>query len=526
MPAGALSSALMAAAGHEDLVADHFVDHHQVIATSFLRIPMPKSRIFHMIMDPLMQAWQWPISKFDNVWHHMFDKVALPDQARMVDYYAESCGHCKNLNPSWNAAADQWGKLPDANKLVWEQKQCLDANWQPGRDHAECQAQNIHGFPTIKFFEPGATSGDVFREDRAPDTLVHFAKTGVSPEEPTIPRGDDADVDLKIVDFYAASCPHCKSLDKPWDEASKQWNEVAKEAEDYPNVKFEKKECYDDHWKPGKDHAECQKFHVQGFPTIKLLAPSATGHGFASEADFDGPRTSEGLIKFLKKEADLEPPQELGKDGKVDIQVPEHFAHARKMAVEPADTHKDHVAVPVKQEETRGEAVAAGAAKADELVAADGAAKKASKAVASLAKQAEAVAAKAEAEASKAEAVAAKAGDVEPTVQRPFEAGLEPATVAVAGGHEVVAEAVGENANDVKVEIVGAEAISEAKADSMEADGAPEVVIPAPEKLAQAVKAAMVPLQLISCLPPPRRRSSPSAHQVRAQAPKAVAHFL
>jgi len=89
----------------------------------------------------------------------------------------------------------------------------------------------------------------------------------------------------------------------------------------------------------------------------------------------------------------------------------------------------------------------------------------------------------------------------------------------------VVAEAVGENADDVKVDIVGAEPISEAKADSMEADGAPEVVVPAPEKLAQAVKSAMLPLPLISCVPPPRRRSSPaSAHQ--AQAPNAVANFL
>merc|ERR1711865_662992 len=116
--------------------------------------------------------------------------------------------------------------------------------------------------------------------------------------------------DMKLVDFYAASCPHCKTLDPIWEDAHKQWDKAigqehgAAPRDDLPFISFDKKECYDSHWKAGADNAECQKFQVDGFPTIKLFVPDPHGHGFKG-IDYTGDRTADGIVNFLKAQTGM-----------------------------------------------------------------------------------------------------------------------------------------------------------------------------------------------------------------------------
>ena len=127
---------------------------------------------------------------------------------RMVEFFAQSCPHCKHLEPIWKDASHKWaeqgqerenvvrinenecgffiGKMTlwkknrensgriyenswtmvrdgnmiwnqlDANgpedSVRWEQKECYGENWSEGKDHDECMKEGIHSFPTVRFF--------------------------------------------------------------------------------------------------------------------------------------------------------------------------------------------------------------------------------------------------------------------------------------------------------------------------------------------------------------------------------------
>lgn len=374
MPAHLLGAAL----GAEDWFTAHspahdwLADHsppHEVAATSFItvRLPTPRlrvlPRIINAIISPEIKAYHWLEGKLDGIWHQLFDSAAVPaEQARMVDYYAASCPHCKDLTPVWKAAAEQWAGQPEAKQLVWQEKQCLDENWKPGKDFEECQAAQIQGFPTVRFYRPGSRTGDEFFFERTPESLLKFAKTGVSPSETTLPRGEGDTSDVKVVDFYSEACPHCKALDPVWAKAESQWDTFAKAEtelghrpghEDVPVVSFVKKECYDNHWNPGKDYAECEKLNIQAFPSIKVFGPSLSGHGFDPAADYVGSRTPEGITDFLKKQAGLES-GESSHQGQVHDILRGHDVEAAR-PVHPADIHENNPGPTVPEEEFREE---------------------------------------------------------------------------------------------------------------------------------------------------------------------------
>jgi len=315
-PKAGAAMATAFAMGSDDL-AHHVHDHAVALqdhATAFIRLPISKTKLWNIFVGPEVAAYHWVHDQGALLWHKAFGAGTIgPDQGRMVEYVSQGCPHCKNLEPIWKDAQGLWGQQSsaDAHKVVWEQKVCLDENWKPGPDFKDCMAEHVQKFPTIRFFPPGSKSGEDFFLDRSPEQLVDFAKTGVNPNPEVMPRLPDDESDAKFVDFYAASCPHCKHLDPVWDDAHKQWDKaIGQSAEgpprdDLPLVTFEKKQCYDEHWKPGKDSAECQKFHVDAFPTIKLFVPDPHGHGYVA-TDYTGDRTPEGMVSFLKKETGVD----------------------------------------------------------------------------------------------------------------------------------------------------------------------------------------------------------------------------
>jgi thiol-disulfide isomerase/thioredoxin len=307
-----------------------------------------------MIIGPEVAAYNWAHAKISDLWHHMVDTNSVPPEklAHMVDYYAAGCPHCKHLEPTWKDAAALWAKQggEDANGVVWEQKQCLDENWKPGADFKECQAQHVARFPTIRFFSPGAKTGEDYFLDREPKQLVDFVQTGIHPGPNIMPRAPDDGSDLKLVDFYAAACPHCKDLEPVWEDAHKQWDKAIGQSEDVPRadlplVSFEKKECYDSHWNPGKDIAECRKFHVDAFPSIKLFVPDPHGHGFAG-MDYEGDRTSDAIVNFLGQGTGLltESPQDVQDVHDLHLQDVQDVQHVHDLqaAASAQDVHDVH----------------------------------------------------------------------------------------------------------------------------------------------------------------------------------------
>ncbi|CAH1153384.1 unnamed protein product [Phaedon cochleariae] len=94
-----------------------------------------------------------------------FDKLVLKsDDLWLVEFFAPWCGHCKNLAPHWSKAARE---LKGKVKLG-----ALDATVH----QAKAAKYGVKGYPTIKFFAPGAKDSPVdFDGGRTSSDIVNWA---------------------------------------------------------------------------------------------------------------------------------------------------------------------------------------------------------------------------------------------------------------------------------------------------------------------------------------------------------------
>jgi len=87
--------------------------------------------------------------------------------------------------------------------------------------------------------------------------------------------------DVTLIEFYAPWCGHCKALAPEYDKAS-----IALKGQ----AKIAKVDC--------TEHRDlCEKYDVQGFPTIKVFRNDGS-----EPADYDQARKSEAIVKFMLKQ--------------------------------------------------------------------------------------------------------------------------------------------------------------------------------------------------------------------------------
>jgi len=252
-------------------------------------------------------------------WAH--DKVVGPKnptaaQGRLVEYVNASSPDFKQQDAAWWAALKQWlaQKGDVADRVVWQQKECVDASGKPGADADECFRQDVDKYPAVRFFPAGSRVGQDFQGQLTSSQLVDFAKrwNQLDLDERAAPQGTPShDSGVQMVDYYAASCPHCKTFKPTFDEAARQWDKTAET--NAPAVEWKAKECFDEDWKPGKDYAECALQDVHSFPTVRFQRPDVSGIGKVNVFDFEGPRTPEALVNFVKETtADMHKAPEAG----------------------------------------------------------------------------------------------------------------------------------------------------------------------------------------------------------------------
>jgi protein disulfide-isomerase-like protein len=80
-----------------------------------------------------------------------FDSVVDGSKNVLVEFYAPWCGHCKQLEPEWTSAGQLYAKASDTviAKVDADAHKDLGSRFQ------------VTGFPTIKYFPKGSTTGEV-----------------------------------------------------------------------------------------------------------------------------------------------------------------------------------------------------------------------------------------------------------------------------------------------------------------------------------------------------------------------------
>lgn len=109
------------------------------------------------------------------------------DDLVLVEFYAPWCGHCKNLEPHWKAAAKQLGGVARLVAVDATVHQSLAGKF------------GIRGYPTIKVFKPGKkNSPEDYNGGRTTNDIVQYAKNlaaASAPPRPIVQLTSDSALD-------------------------------------------------------------------------------------------------------------------------------------------------------------------------------------------------------------------------------------------------------------------------------------------------------------------------------------------
>ena len=211
----------------------------------------------------------------------------LKDIDAIVEFYAPWCGHCKQLAPKFEEAAET------ASEVFFGKVNC-DLNPDV------CHHYNVEGYPSIQFIRcvlvlpfhdyltPACSNlkGTPYQGDRSVADMVQFAR-GKAEEfksSAVLDLGQkDFDDAIKLnskilVEFYAPWCGHCKQLAPEYEKAAQELK---------GKVPIAKVDCT-------AHNDVCTAHNVQGYPTIKYFEDGVP-------TDYNGERVSAAIVAFLRK---------------------------------------------------------------------------------------------------------------------------------------------------------------------------------------------------------------------------------
>lgn len=243
-------------------------------------------------------------------------KKDIAETAHFVMFFAPWCGHCKRLAPTWQDLAVKYNEK--------EEKDVIIAKVDCTVETALCSAQDVTGYPTIKFFKSGADSGVKYRGQRDIDSLAKFVEEQMgrgeakeaedSTSEPEVPVVDNGlyilteksfkkhvETGEHFIKFYAPWCGHCQKLAPTWDELAKTFEKDDK-------VKIAKLDCT-------QAQSVCQDNDVRGYPTLVYFK-----NGQKSEI-YRGARNLAELKDFVNSAKDVAAPEAKTEEPEAKVEV-------------------------------------------------------------------------------------------------------------------------------------------------------------------------------------------------------------
>ncbi|XP_022911186.2 protein disulfide-isomerase A5 [Onthophagus taurus] len=212
----------------------------------------------------------------------------------LVMFYTPWCGHCKKAKPEFEKAAE---KFRDDPKVEFAAVDCTT-------QQSLCSAQDIKGYPTIRYFSylkfekpySGARTAQDFEkfmrdpEAAKPPQSMPKPKSEQWRKETTTAILHLTDNNFKreiakgspvLVMFYAPWCGHCNKMKSDYNKAAE---DMKKEGFQGSFAMFD---CTE-------NPEITEEFQISGFPTIKLFV------GGKYVKDYRGTRTMEDLKTFMK----------------------------------------------------------------------------------------------------------------------------------------------------------------------------------------------------------------------------------
>jgi len=93
----------------------------------------------------------------------------IKEGKKLVMFYADWCGHCKNIKPAWDSAAKKVNG--EENKMVK-----INVGGDDPEQKKVSKKYGIDGFPTIQVFNNGSKSED-YSGGRSEEDLVKFVQS-------------------------------------------------------------------------------------------------------------------------------------------------------------------------------------------------------------------------------------------------------------------------------------------------------------------------------------------------------------